>query len=845
MAILYYKKINETYIRIASDEQYVLKELSEYFSFFAEGYRFSPKFRHGIWNGKINLVNLKTMTTLAGLVPAIAKFCAERNYQLIDQTEQYNKFVPDDLNNFDQWVQSLVLPFEPRQHQIDAVRHGLQVGRSLILSPTGCHAKGTKIIMHDGSVKNVEDVKIGDCLLGPDGEKREVLRLYHDKAMMYRIKPIRSQSFVVNGDHVLALFNVMNKQIEYCTVDTYLTKSNNYKHTRYLVQNDTPIKFDDDQEKQLPLDPYFVGVYLGDGHCISSAITVGDECLAEYIEQYCQSFEGIKTRRQLYSKSTKAITIHITSKQGNCNVVLNRLREIGINVGLRLHEDNVKCETKSIPECYQQGSIKQRFELLAGLVDTDGYLANNSFFEYSTKSKRLAEDIRRLAGSLGYNTSLFVRNVNGTDYYKVNILGDVTKIPTRVPRKQCRRTYNRNKDPRHQTFEIEQVGEDEFFGFELSKDHLYFTDNWIINHNSGKSLDLYMIMRWMLERGRKVAIVVPSTSLVEQMHSDFKNYAAKDKTFDVDQRVHKLYAKIKTTDPYNDQCIITTWQSIKNYDKTLFETWDCVMIDEAHACKALELSKILQGSVNAKYRLGFTGTLTGMVCHEYQITGLLGSVCQVITTKELQNKGHLSDCTIYMVDMKYPADEAKKLWNETKLLKKTYLDEVDFVNHHVKRQLFIRNLACSLKGTTLILFRFREHGELLFNLIKEKVGDSRPVYHIDGTIDAQRREAIRQELKNPDSNAILVFSVATSSTGIDIKSIENLILSPSKSKVQTLQSIGRSLRLCEGKKGAKVFDLIDDLRTGKRRNFLYNLAQKRLEFYTSEGLDVQFKQVQF
>ena len=499
MAILYYKKINETYIRIASDEQYVLKELSEYFSFFAEGYRFSPKFRHGIWNGKINLVNLKTMTTLAGLVPAIAKFCAERNYQLIDQTEQHNKFVPDDLSNFDQWVQSLKLPFEPRQHQIDAVRHGLQVGRSLILSPTG----------------------------------------------------------------------------------------------------------------------------------------------------------------------------------------------------------------------------------------------------------------------------------------------------------------------------------------------------------SGKSLDLYMIMRWMLERGRKVAIVVPSTSLVEQMHSDFKNYAAKDKTFDVDQRVHKLYAKIKTTDPYNDQCIITTWQSIKNYDKTLFETWDCVMIDEAHACKALELSKILQGSVNAKYRLGFTGTLTGMVCHEYQITGLLGSVCQVITTKELQNKGHLSDCTIYMVDMKYPADEAKKLWNETKLLKKTYLDEVDFVNHHVKRQLFIRNLACSLKGTTLILFRFREHGELLFNLIKEKVGDSRPVYHIDGTIDAQRREAIRQELKKPDSNAILVFSVATSSTGIDIKSIENLILSPSKSKVQTLQSIGRSLRLCEGKKGAKVFDLIDDLRTGKRRNFLYNLAQKRLEFYSEQGLDVQFKQVQF
>ena len=140
--------------------------------------------------------------------------------------------------------------------------------------------------------------------------------------------------------------------------------------------------------------------------------------------------------------------------------------------------------------------------------------------------------------------------------------------------------------------------------------------------------------------------------------------------------------------------------------------------------------------------------------------------------------------------------------------------------------------------------RFREHGQWLYELIKQKVGDSRPVYHIDGKVDAQKREAIRQQLKDPNSNAILVFSVATSATGIDIKSIQNLILSPSKSKVQTLQSIGRSLRLCDGKKGARIFDIVDDLRTGKRRNFLYNLAQKRLEFYTNESLNVEFKQVQ-
>lgn len=269
------------------------------------------------------------------------------------------------------------------------------------------------------------------------------------------------------------------------------------------------------------------------------------------------------------------------------------------------------------------------------------------------------------------------------------------------------------------------------------------------------------------------------------------------------------------------------------------------VVANCHGAKAKQLSDILKGAINARYRIGLTGTLTGMACHEFLITGLLGSTYQANTTKQLQDQGYLSDCKIYVVDIKYPQDDCKKLWKETKELKKTYFDEVDFVNHYPKRQLFIRNLVCSLQGTTLLLFRFREHGKRLYDLIKEKVGDSRPVFHVDGQVDAVKREEIRQQLKDPNSNAILVFSVATSSTGIDIKAIKNLILSPSKSKVQTLQSIGRSLRLCEGKQGAKIFDLVDDLRTGRRRNFLYNLASKRMEFYNEQGFDVEFKQVTF
>ena len=349
----------------------------------------------------------------------------------------------------------------------------------------------------------------------------------------------------------------------------------------------------------------------------------------------------------------------------------------------------------------------------------------------------------------------------------------------------------------------------------------------------------------MLKHDRKVCLVVPSTSLVEQMISDFKEYAANDDSFDVVEQVHGLHSKIKTTDPYNDQCVVSTWQSLIKYDKNLFETWDAVFVDEAHSCVAKSLNTVVGGAINARYKIGMTGSLSSCVCHEFQITGLLGSVYQVTTTKQLQEKGQLNQLEVYMVNMKYPAAESKQLWKETKELKKTYLDELDFINHHVKRQLFIRNLACSLKGTTLILFRLREHGEWLYKLIKEKVGDQRPVFHIDGKVDAKTREAIRTSINKGNENPILVFSVSTSATGLNLPKCENLILSPTKSKITTLQAVGRILRLAKDKGTSKVFDLVDDLRTGRRINHTYKHAQERLQIYSEQGFDIDFKEVQF
>ena len=128
-------------------------------------------------------------------------------------------------------------------------------------------------------------------------------------------------------------------------------------------------------------------------------------------------------------------------------------------------------------------------------------------------------------------------------------------------------------------FDIEQLGQDDYYGFQLDGDHLYYNEDYVLQHNSGKSLIIYLILRWMLSKDRKCVIIVPSTSLVEQMVDDFKKYSVNDDSWDAEREVAKLYSKVQT-DPFEVDALVTTWQSIVKYDASLYKTWDCVLVDE-------------------------------------------------------------------------------------------------------------------------------------------------------------------------------------------------------------------------------------------------------------------------
>lgn len=348
---------------------------------------------------------------------------------------------------------------------------------------------------------------------------------------------------------------------------------------------------------------------------------------------------------------------------------------------------------------------------------------------------------------------------------------------------------------------------------------------------SGKSLIAYCLSRFILgaEKG-KVLIIVPTTSLVEQLTSDFVSYG-----YDA-EKVHKIYSgKDKTT---KKRIIISTWQSIYKFPKAWFEQFDGVIGDECHGFKSKSLSSIMNKSTEAKYRFGLTGTLDGTQTHKLMLEGLFGPVYQVTTTKELQDNDTLAPLDITVINLLY-SDKTREEFGS-----KTYQEEIDFIVKHERRNNFIRNLALAQKGNTLVLFhRVEKHGKVLVDLIRNKAEEGRQIFYVSGEVDTEDREAIRRIVET-QQNAIIVASMGTFSTGINIRNLHNIVFaSPSKSQIKVLQSIGRGLRKSDDGSTTQLFDIADDLHWKTRKNFTLLHCFERVKIYKKEQFNFTIKQV--
>ncbi|MEM8639629.1 MAG: replicative DNA helicase [Cyanobacteria bacterium P01_G01_bin.54] len=370
-------------------------------------------------------------------------------------------------------------------YDLDAMTSGLQRSDLIILagrpSMGKCLGRGTRVLMFDGTLKAVENVKVGDRLMGADSRPRTVLSLARGQEMMYWIRQKRGIDYRVNESHILSLKasgsegRRIHGEVINISVRDYLGKSEKFRkrHKGYKVEvNFSP--------QAIPLDPYLLGLWLGDGKATDGRIfNLATEVIAEL--RQIATREGYRLSHNENGNRCDSWTLCAgTHKAG----LKPQLRQVGL------------LEEKHIPPCYLANSKSVRLELLAGLMDSDGYYCRKmQCFENTQKSKRLAEQIKFLADSLGFRTSLIgkkgvikARNFTG-DYWRVRVSGNLEIIPTRIKYKQARE-YASNRDWRVTGITVEPDCVDDYYGFELNGDHLFLLEDMTVTHNTALGLGI-------------------------------------------------------------------------------------------------------------------------------------------------------------------------------------------------------------------------------------------------------------------------------------------------------------------------------------------------------------------
>ena len=362
--------------------------------------------------------------------------------------------------------------------------------------------------------------------------------------------------------------------------------------------------------------------------------------------------------------------------------------------------------------------------------------------------------------------------------------------------------------------------------------------------SSGKSLILYILTRYMLHLGKqKILILTPRVQLVSQLINDYEDYGGDRNDY------HPIFSGQEKD--VGKKVYVSTWQSLQNLPIEYFHQFDAIMVDEAHEAKAKEISRIVENSINAEYRIAVTGTLDGSETHKIVLMGLFGNVIKFISTKEMIDRGFAPKLNIKCVVFEY-SDTTKQQfyssWISYKkdmsqdkqfIAMKNYQSEMEFLINNVKRNRAIASLALSMKGNTLVTFQYvkgekKPHGQLLYDMIS-KHANGQEVHFIHGETDVEIRENIRKSVEGK-TGCILVASSGVFAMGINMKNLHNIILaSPSKARIKLLQTIGRGLRLHESKEELNLYDIADDMRYKKKTNYTLKHLEQRINVYTEEG----------
>ena len=666
----------------------------------------------------------------------------------------------------------------------------------LVILPTGCHAKGSSVLTSDGVCIKVEDVKVGDFLLGNDGTPRKVLELHNGVDDMYKVTPIKGEPFVVNGGHILHLYktkegkgyNSCQPRYDEISVKEYVVKSANYKHLHKLHRV-SQIDFGND--KYL-FDPYFVGLYLGDGCCINGLnITTQREEVVEYLREFARTYGlGFRAaeKRNGENKAKSYFFPYAFANNNTPNPLQVTIRGLGL-------EGKVAGD-KFIPHQYKVASVEDRFSLLAGLLDTDAfYDKEKNTFEYCSKSKRLADDVVFVCRSLGFFAQIGkTKVVKGESYYRIQISGDLNLIPTKVAIRQGR-ARKQKKSVLVTGFSVEYLGRGEYFGFTLDGNHLYCDNQFFIHHNSGKSLVIADIAS-RLEG--PLLVFQPSKEILQQNFAKLQSYGIFD--------CGCYSASVGCKDI--NRITFATIGSVMNHMSD-FDCFKNIIIDECHYVNSK--SGQYKQFIEAKNR-----QVVGLTATPYRLDRAEGgSILKFLTRVrprifskviyccqigELLSKGYLADLHYYdltELDLRRVRSNSTGADYDERSLLAEYerCGFYDKLSNTVVKVLQPKS-GIPRKGVLVFTAFTKEARQLVDKLQSLRINAA----IVTGETPKKEREAVLEGFKRREIKVVANVGVLT--TGFDYPALDTVVLArPTKSLGLYYQMVGRAIRPFEGKDG--------------------------------------------
>ena len=793
-------------------------------SFYVEGYQFTKAFKEGYydkkqnkfvhWDGKKHLLNQR-MVFPTGLLERVKGFLDryKEKYEVLDQRNTPKLGKPLEIKGY-----------KPRSYQQEAVDIAFNKGRGIIRIGTGggkCPRIGTKVIKYDGTICKVEELIAGDLLMGPDSKPRRVLSTNKQYGNIVKIIPKRGDPWHCNDIHILTLKHTITNEIIDISIPEYNKQHKKFKHC--YKQFSIGVEFPK-QEEELPVAPYFLGIWFGDGNkyrtktstgmCLSNVgISNIDKEIVDYLYRYADK-QFCKIRK---TKQTDGCPTYFFKAKynGEPNRMLNNLRSL---VG----------ENVEIPQAYLTSSRKDRLEFLAGLIDSDGHLHNNCY-EICQKRKDWADDIAFLARSLGFKVTIGLKHNKKYDrnYYRLGISGNISKIPVRIERKKAG-PRRQKKDPCKTGFKIEPAGQDYYIGIELDGDGRFLLGDFTVTHNTlvasmitakynvptmvyvvGKDL-LYQFHREMQKSlGVKIGIIGDGQCQIEKVNVCSVWTAA---------TAFNLNTKVSLDDEDWAPEILSIGNQDKAKIRFMIENTNLSIFDEAHFLATDTLQSIFKASKKCAFLFGLSGT-------DWRDDGadlLLESVCGEriynMPSSKLIEEGFLVPPNIALLEV--PPYHEPLPSNYPSVYSK-YITKNDIRNGMIIDS--ARKLIEKGKKV-LILVRYISHG----NEIAEQLSDL-PIYFVNGEVDGQTRISVRTDFESGQLKCLIASSVFD--IGIDIPSLDVLILAGGgKSTVRTLQRIGRVIRSFKGKKSAIVVDFIDNAK------FLDKHSATRIAVYETEEM---------